>query len=205
MAAGTEPLRTTAAGTMLTSVGAPAASSRARSRGSQAARISLPPRRPMTPGKRRPAVKPRPPPLTGVATDGAVHLALGVTLGDALALVPGLLALDQRHLDLGPPVAEVEPQWHQRQPLPADLAEELDDLALVQEQPAAAGGLVVLAVAALPRLHVDVLEEGLAVVDADEAVLDVDLARTDRLALGAQQLEARLDPVEDEVLVEGGP
>src|ERR1035437_5042938 len=203
MAALTEPLRATAVGTTFTTDGSPAALSRARSKGTQGGRISSPPSSPNTPLY---AIRaPLAPNSARVATNGALHLTLGVSLGDALALVPRLLAFDQRHLDLGAPVPEVEAERDQGQSLFADLAVELDDLAPVHQQAAAARGLVVLPIARLPRLDVHVLEEGLAVLNADEAVLDVDLAGSERLDLGAEELEAGLDLVEDEVLVKRGP
>src|SRR5688572_29387297 len=61
-------------------------------------------------------------------------LPVELALGDGLSLVPRLLALGETDLDLGPALHEVERQGDDRVALLADLALDLLDLRLVQQQ-----------------------------------------------------------------------
>src|SRR5262245_59142182 len=76
------------------------------------------------------------------AGDGPGGLAVGVPFGEHLALVVGLAAAGQGELDLGPAVLEVEPERHQREVLLVDDVAQPVDLRPVEQQLAAALGLV---------------------------------------------------------------
>ena len=66
--------------------------------------------------------------------DFAVDLAVGVALGDAVALVVLLFALCQCQFDLGAlAFLYIHPERDERQALLARLLKELQDLALVSE------------------------------------------------------------------------
>src|SRR4051812_31452153 len=66
--------------------------------------------------------------------DGLGDLPLGVPLADRLPLVMRLAALGQRDLDLGVAVAEVQLQRHQCEARLLGLAQQPEDLLLVQQQ-----------------------------------------------------------------------
>ncbi len=80
---------------------------------------------------------------------------------------------------------------------------ELEDLALVQQQPPGAFGLVLLEARAEVRLNIRAVEKHLAVLDTGKRLVEIGEAAPDRLDLGPLQLDPRLEPVEDVVIVRG--
>src|SRR5207342_1747407 len=72
--------------------------------------------------------------LVGAAFEGALGLALGVSLREDLTLVVVPLALRQADLHLRPAVLEVDAEWDDGQALLLGLVPDLGDLLLVQEQ-----------------------------------------------------------------------
>src|SRR3954452_18639532 len=78
------------------------------------------------------------PASVGQALEPAGHRLLLLTfplpVGERVPLVVGLLAARELDLDLGPTVLEVQRQRDQRVALVADLALDLGDLGLVQQQ-----------------------------------------------------------------------
>src|SRR5262249_46207330 len=96
-----------------------------------------------------------------------------------------------------------EPARDERHPLLDGLANQLADLVAVQEQLAAAQRLVVGVAAVAVGADVDVVEEDLAVLDAREAVAEVDAPFTDRLDLGPDQRDAGLEGFQQMEIVEG--
>src|SRR5258708_37268025 len=74
-------------------------------------------------------------PASTLIAHQAAFFARPVALLLGLALVVQLLALGERELDLGPAlVVEIELERHQRHALALDRADQLVDLALVQQQ-----------------------------------------------------------------------
>src|SRR3954465_13015148 len=65
------------------------------------------------------------------ATDVLLDLPVGLALGEGGALVPGLLALGERDLDLGPAVLEVERERDDREALLVHAPLDLVDLIAV--------------------------------------------------------------------------
>ena len=104
------------------------------------------------------------------AADGLLLLALGLAVGERVALVVGLLALGQPDLDLGAAVLEVERQRDQGVALVADLALDLGDLGLVEQQLAAAARRVVGPGALGVLRDVDAVQPDLVGVDLGEPV-----------------------------------
>src|SRR5207248_10743883 len=74
----------------------------------------------------------------------------------------------------------------------------------VQQQFAFALGLVIAAVTALVRADMNVDEERLSPTKTDVSLAQVGAAVAQRLDLGARELDARLDRLQDEVVVERG-
>ena len=125
-----------------------------------------------------------------------------VALGDGLALVALLAALGQAQLDLGPAVPEVQAQRDERQALLGDAGLQAVDLVAVQQQLAAAVGVVGAdPVGELVRGDVHALQPQLAVGPAGEGVGQLHLAEAQALDLAALQHEAGLDGVEHGVVV----
>jgi hypothetical protein len=73
----------------------------------------------------------------------------------------------------------------------------------VQEETAAALGLVVLPVAHLVLADVDLDEPGLSVLDPDVALAEVGETGAERLDLGPGQLDAGLEELQEVVLMAG--
>src|SRR3954447_9274162 len=131
----------------------------------------------------------------------ALHLALGLLLGQRLPLVVAALAAGQRNLDLGPAVLEVERDRHQGDAALLGLADETQDLGAVQQQLALAARLVVGPgpLGVLRDVHAS--EPQLAVADVRVAVDQVRVAGAQRLHLGAGEHQAGLVDVVDVVVV----
>src|SRR5690606_3479203 len=126
--------------------------------------------------------------------------ALPVALLDRLPLVVGLLALRQRQLDLGPSAAvEVDRQRDHRHPLALDRAEQLFDLALVQQQLPRPARLVIEAVAVTELGDVRVDQPGLAIAHLGVALGDRALAEAQAFHFGAAERDPRLERFLDEV------
>src|SRR5438552_2723606 len=135
--------------------------------------------------------------------DGAVHLAFGVLGGDRLALVVLPLAPGEPDLELDPVARPVEAEWHEGQALLLDGDTEPDDLAFVQQQFPFTLCLVIATVTPLIGTDVDVDQEGFALTEAHIALAQVGAALAQRLDLGADQLNAGLDRLQDEIVMEG--
>src|SRR5579859_775948 len=133
--------------------------------------------------------------------DRALDLALGIALGDRVALVVLALALCQRQLQLDLAVLVVQPEWDQRVAAHARLGREPADLPRVQQEFARPPRLVVPAVALFEQRDVGIPQPDLAFVGAGVGVAQVDVARANRLDFRAQQGEASLDGFEDVVVV----
>jgi hypothetical protein len=80
--------------------------------------------------------------LPGALAEGALDLAVGVSLGDCFALVVLAAALGETELDLRFAVLEVEAQRDQGEALLTDLVLNLVDLLLVEQEAAGAARLV---------------------------------------------------------------
>ena len=136
---------------------------------------------------------------------GAVDLALGVPLGRGLSFVVEFFALAQAHLDLDPAALEVDLQGDQGVAVLLDLAVEPHDLPLVHQQSAGTAGVHIEAVALLIGGDVHLVDEHFAVLDAAPGILQVQGALADGFDLGADQLDAGLVVLLDEVFVTGLP
>jgi len=106
-------------------------------------------------------------------------------------------------LDLDPVVLQVEAERDEGQPAHPDPAVQILDLAAVQEETAAALGLVVLPVAHLVLADVDLDQPGLTVLDPNVALAEVGETGAERLDLGAGQLDAGLEELQEVVLMAG--
>src|SRR5262245_3045752 len=135
----------------------------------------------------------------------ALHLAARVALREIAALVDPLLAPGDRELDLDLAVLEVEPRRDEREPLLAHHAVQRVDLAAVEEQlPVALGPVVELVpLRVLGDRRAD--EPRLAVADLAVGLSELRAAGAERLHLRAGQLDARLDPLEQVVVVPRAP
>src|SRR3954452_3534644 len=122
--------------------------------------------------------------------DGLLGLAGRLPLGQGMALVPALLALGQRDLDLGPAVEEVEREGHDREALLVDPPLDLVDLLAVEQQLALAPGRVVGPGALGVLRDVHAVQPGLVAVDVDEPVHQGRAALAQRLPLGALEDQA---------------
>jgi hypothetical protein len=135
---------------------------------------------------------------------GALLVAFPVALLDRGALVVQLLALGDADLELDPALFPVHGGGHQGVALAFDQADELVELVAVQQQFAGArrvrrdvGG------GAQQRVDGAAEDEGLAILDGDIALLDVDVPGAQRLDLPSLQRDARLVALLDEVVMPG--
>lgn len=142
--------------------------------------------------------------LLSVIPHAALHITLGVLLGDGLTLVIVFLTATEANLQLGPAVlVDIELKGHQGHALEGQLARKLTDLLLVQKQLAVAQRIHVKSVPLLVRGNVHAHDYGFAVTNADVGFLDGNLALTDGLDLRARQDDARLVGLFHEVVVVG--
>src|SRR5690606_9432255 len=133
-------------------------------------------------------------------------LPLPVLLLLVFALVVALAAPGERELDLRPAAAvEIDAQWHERHALPGDRAMQPRNLALVEQQLAAAPGIMVEAVAMAELGDVGVDQPHLFVVDLGIALRDRSLAEAQRLHLGPGERDTRLVAVLDDVIEARAP
>ena len=131
----------------------------------------------------------------------ALDVALVGFFPEILPLVVVVFAGGERERELRAAVLEVDLERHERPALFARLAEELHDLRLVQQEFSAAQGIVVELVALVVGAHMHVLEIDLAVLDEGEAVLEIRLACAQGFHLRADELDARLVGLVDEVVI----
>src|SRR5919106_3475972 len=117
----------------------------------------------------------------------------------------GLLAACDANLELGVAPADVEPQRNEGEALRGLEAKQLTDLIAVEQELARAVRDVVVAVALGVLGDVRADEPGLAALDADVGLGDVDLVRANALDLGAGQHDARLEGLLDGVVVSRAP
>src|SRR5215218_7662487 len=141
-------------------------------------------------------------PTPGCGPSGPGHLALGVPLGQGLALVVGPLASGQAELHLDQLVLEVDAQRDQGQAALLDPRRQLVDLLAVEQELARPGGLMALVagVGVGGDLHV---EDDVAVLQHGVGVLERGLALAQGLDLAAAQDHPGLDGLEDLVVVAG--
>ena len=132
---------------------------------------------------------------------GSLHLPLRVAVGDRAPLVALVLAAAERDLELHLAVLEVELRGDERQALLAHLGVEAVDLAPLEQQLAVAIGDVVrdVALGVLGDRGAD--EPHLAVAHVGERLAELDVARAQRLHLGAAEHDPRLDALEQLVVV----
>jgi hypothetical protein len=135
----------------------------------------------------------------------AARLAIRFAPLDGLPLVVDLLALGQpdRHLHVAVP--EVEPGGDERHPALGGLADQFSNLLAVQQQLAPPCRVVVRVATMAVRVDVDVVQPDFAAFHAREAVAEVHGAFADGLHLGADEHDARLERLEDVVVVKRLP
>ena len=139
------------------------------------------------------------------ATEGLLLLAVGLAGGQRLALVPGLLALGERDLDLGAPVLEVQGGRDDGEALLVDLALDLLDLVAVEQQLALASRGVVGPGALGVLRDVHAVQPRLVPLDVDEPVDERRASFPQRLHLRADEHQPRLVGVIEVEVVAGAP
>ena len=112
-----------------------------------------------------------------------------------------LLPTHERETRLHAPALEVQIEWHERESLPFDRADEATDFTAVHEQLARAGGLVIEHIALPVRPDMQVEQEHLVVLDHPEGIGQVRAPFTQRLDLRAGEHDTALPGVQDFVVV----
>src|SRR5579871_657060 len=113
------------------------------------------------------------------AAHGALDFALGVALGNGFALVIELLAPAEADFDLGMIALEIELEGNQCQPLCLHLADQIVDLAAMQQQLAVAQGVVVHVRSLLIDGDMAAFQPDFAVFDTRKRAAQVHLAVAD--------------------------
>ena len=131
------------------------------------------------------------------------HVAVHILLLHVFALVVKLFPLGQPHFDLDQAILEIEPERHYGIPLLADLAEELADLLFVEEEFSHPIRIVVFTVAEIVGGNVEIVQKSLAVFYQGKGIVQVCLARPQRLYLGALEHHPCFELLLDEVIVIG--
>src|SRR3954453_10196899 len=131
----------------------------------------------------------------------ALDLPLRVALGEVAALVAYVLAARERELDLRAAVLPVHARRNEREALLADAAVQRVDLAAVEEELARPVGLVVGVAPLVVRRDRGAVQPELAVAHVRVRLHERRAALTQRLHLAAGEDDARLEAVEQLVLV----
>src|SRR5206468_3723474 len=131
----------------------------------------------------------------------ALDLAAMLAFGDRLALLELPLASSEREVELRETVGEVDAKWYEREPTFRGLPDQALDLGPVQQQLARPLRVVPSLLARLIRWDVHALDPDLAVSHAGERLRQRRSPAAERLHLGAGEGDARLEPLEDLVLV----
>src|SRR3954447_5210613 len=135
------------------------------------------------------------------APERPLDVSVSVALGDVAALVALLLAAADGELELRAAVLEVEPRRDDSQPFLLDLADQGLDLAPVEQQLAVAAGLVVRHVPLRVLVDVRADQPDLAVAKIRVGLGERDASIAQRLDLGSGELQARLEAIEQVVIV----
>jgi len=129
---------------------------------------------------------------SGVATS-TVHVSLGVTLGNGLALVVEFSTLGQAQFHLGSTVFEVELEWDESDGLAVELNPHVTDLSSMRQELAATIGIVGSeSMGEAPLGDVDADQPELAGFNSGEGVSQLRLALTEGLHLRALEDDAAL-------------
>ena len=133
------------------------------------------------------------------------EISLGLPLHgfllEVVTLVVELLATCEANLYFDPAVLEIDLKGHQGVALGLDLAGQLHDLALVQEQAPLSEWLAVENIAFLVGADIHSLYESFAVINGDIGLLDAALALADGLHLCSEQFDPRLILLFYEIIV----
>ncbi len=123
---------------------------------------------------------------------------------DGLTFIRSRFASAQAQLQLGPATLEVNVQGNQSIALLPNVSGEALDLAFVDQELSGASGLVISRAGLDVRGDVDTVEKKLIVtVDACKALIEADLAGADTLNLGAEQVHACFQGLQDKVVMVG--
>src|SRR4051812_20412888 len=135
------------------------------------------------------------------ASDPPLDVAVSVPLGDVPALVALLLAPGEGELELRAAVLEVEARRHERQAFLLNLADQRFDLPAVEQQLAIPVGLVIRDVSLRVLVDVGADQPDLAVAQVRVRLGERDPAVAEGLDLGAGQLQARFEAVQQVVVM----
>lgn len=135
----------------------------------------------------------------------AVDFAFDGAGFEVLAAVAEFLAFGDAEFEFDVAAVPVKAECHEGAALGVGEGEEAEDFAVVEEEAAGAFGVVLFVAGAFVGLDIGAVEEDPGVFDAGEGAADIDEAVPDRLDLGAFQLEAGLEPLENVVVVKGPP
>ena len=131
----------------------------------------------------------------------AVDLTARVLIGGVLPLVIELFALAQRDLDLDAGVFQINGERNDGVAVELDLGGQPLDLTLVHEQAARADRVLIEDVALFIGADMHLPHPELSVLHAAPGVLEVQGAKPDGLDLRAEQLNARLEALLDEIFM----
>src|SRR4029079_10102217 len=129
------------------------------------------------------------------------RFAIGFAALDGFTLVVRLLAFGQSERNLDVTVLEINPGRHDVHGTFDRPANQLADLLAVKQEFSLARGLMIGITAVAVRVDVDVVDPHFSVVDTRKAVAQFDVAFTDRLHFGSDQLHAGFERLEDVVVV----
>jgi len=135
--------------------------------------------------------------------EGALFLAAGLALGDGAALVPLAATAGEAEFDLGVASLEVELEGYDGEAALGGEAGEVFDFAAVEEELAGARGVEVVLGGGFVGGYVEVVEPGIAALDARVGLAEVDAAVPNGLDFGASEDEAGVVGLHYLVVVSG--
>ena len=122
----------------------------------------------------------------------SLDLAIGIVLGDRIALVVELFASTEPELNLYARAREIEREGNKGNSLLRDETEKLEDLALVHQKLALTHRVAIEDISVLIGTDVHTDDEKLAVLEVAVGVLEIDRACAQTFDLRAEKLDARL-------------
>lgn len=136
------------------------------------------------------------------AREHAVRFALDDPFLQVVALIGGYLALADAELDFDVALFPIKLQRDEGAAQLLNLASQLVDLVAMQEKTAGALRLVLLMAGPEVRLDIAIVHVDLAILQTRERALEIHVAQTDGLNLGALEFNAAFHAIQDFIIPE---
>ena len=135
--------------------------------------------------------------------EGGFNLTLGLSARDGVSPIVFTFALGHTEFDLRHPPFEIEFEWDEGEPLFFHSPPQPIYFPSMEQETALAKRVVIESIALRVLAYVQVVQEGLTVVDPCVAVSHVGLALPKGFDLGSTQFDTGLNRIQDLIVVPG--